>query len=79
MIMSAMYGFKFLVELLYTKDKVPVIKQTTRKPFLIVCFVVFMLSLVTIIYGVKPIAIDKQNSNHYLVNQSYAYLQEPVN
>ncbi|WP_077955133.1 glycosyltransferase family 39 protein [Listeria monocytogenes] len=79
MIMSAMYGFKFLVELLYTKDKVPVIKQTTRKPFLIVCFVVFMLSLVTIIYGVKPIAIDKQNSNHYLVNQSYAYLQVPVN
>ncbi|MBC1738703.1 hypothetical protein HB984_14915, partial [Listeria seeligeri] len=33
----------------------------------------------TMLYGIKPIALDKDIKNHYLVNQSYAYQQVQVN
>ncbi|WP_311769760.1 glycosyltransferase family 39 protein [Listeria seeligeri] len=79
MIMSSIYGFKFLVDLLYTKDKIPVIKKTIRKPFLMISFFIFVLSIFTMLYGIKPIALDKDIKNHYLVNQSYAYQQVQVN
>ncbi|EAE6207047.1 membrane protein [Listeria innocua] len=77
MIVSSIYGFKFIIESLFT-EKV-VLKDKLKKSFLITSFLIFLLSSVFLAFGGKMIATDKQEINHYIVKQSYAHIALPVN
>ncbi|MBF2348408.1 glycosyltransferase family 39 protein [Listeria marthii] len=77
MILSSIYGFKFIVESLYTKKFD--LKKGLRKGFLIVSFCVFLLSTVIFAYIGNTVTGQTQDINKYLVKQSYAHIQLAVN
>ncbi|EAG6099331.1 glycosyltransferase family 39 protein [Listeria monocytogenes] len=76
MILSSIYGFKFIVESLYTKKFD--LKNGLRKGFLIASFCVFLASTVAFAFIGNTVTGESQDINKYLVKQSYAHIDLPV-
>ncbi|MBK2003157.1 glycosyltransferase family 39 protein [Listeria ivanovii subsp. londoniensis] len=76
MIVSSIYGVKFIIETLYTSKFV--LKSKLKKAFLITSFLVFLISSILLVFGGKIIAGDKRDSNNFLIHQSYAHIEVPV-
>ncbi|MBC2376910.1 hypothetical protein HBP49_01635 [Listeria welshimeri] len=77
MILSSIYGFKFIVESLYMKKFS--LKKSVRKSFLIVSFCIFLLSTIVFAFIGNSVMGKVQDVNKYLVKQSYAHIDLPVN